>query len=152
MSRKKTALEPSYVLEQEAGLELIRAYNVLEGEHARFFKSYGITGQQYNVLRILYVRDDGAGLPCQRIGERLVTSAPDLTRLLDRLERDGWIERFRPEHDRRVVLSRLTEAGWDLMERIHPALIDLERSLFGHMSSDDLKQLQALLKRARRAE
>lgn len=151
MARTKTALEPSFVLEQEVGLELIRTFNVVEGAHSRFFKDFGITGQQYNVLRILYVRDDGSGLPCQRIVDRLVTAAPDLTRLLDRLERNGWIERFRPEHDRRVVLSRLTDAGWDLVERIHPALIELERSILGHLPPADLERLQELLRRLRHA-
>lgn len=80
---------------------------------------HGITHDQYNVLRILRgSRPDG--LPRYEIADRLVDRAPDVTRLLDRLERQGLVERFRSDEDRRLSLSRITRAGLALLDRMDP--------------------------------
>ena len=77
--------------EQEVALNLARTADRHHGEFARLFKGHGITGAQYNVLRIL--RGAGEALPCQEISGRMIAQLPDITRLVDRLEDAGLVER-----------------------------------------------------------
>ncbi len=88
--------------EQEAYLSLLRTVDALQTQIEARLKEFGVTGTQYNALRIL--RGAGAeGLPCREIGERMITHDPDITRLLNRLEDRGLVERTRARHDRRVI-------------------------------------------------
>src|SRR5215471_12619391 len=80
--------------EQEAYLSLLRTTDKLQTAIEGELKKFGLTGTQYNALRIL--RGAGAeGLPCSEIGERMITRDPDITRLLDRLQKRGLVERIR---------------------------------------------------------
>jgi len=109
-----------------------------------------VTRQQYNVLRIL--RGAGSeGLATLEIGERMIERTPGITRLLDRLERKGWIERRRSEQDRRQVRCRATRAGLALLARLDPlvdAYDDLPRSV---LRDAELRELIRLLDRLRSA-
>ncbi|HVX66906.1 MAG TPA: MarR family transcriptional regulator [Bryobacteraceae bacterium] len=101
----------------EAALNLYRTSDYLALAVARVLKSADLSAVQFNVLRIL--RGAGsAGLCCREIGERLVTRDPDITRLLDRMERRGIIERSRDSKDRRVITVRITPPGLDLLEQL----------------------------------
>lgn len=144
--REPRALGPN-PLAQETFLNLVRAHERLYAEFQRFFADRGVTFQQFNVLRILYVRDDGGGLSCHQIGQRLLNRVPDITRLLDRLEKAGLVERFRSTADRRVVLTRLTREGSSLVERIHPELLAAHEQQLAHLDQQELEQLNALLLR-----
>ncbi len=135
-----------------AYLELLRSHEALSSEIAHFFGERGITSQQFNVLRILADDMEGVGLRCSGISERLVNRVPDITRLLDRLERAGLVARHRDARDRRVVRASLTAEGRALVERIQGPLEDVFRRLFDHLDEGELDQLSFLLKKARRAE
>src|ERR1700689_3564024 len=88
--------------EQEAYLSLLRTADALQSQVEGRLKEFGLTGTQYNALRIL--RGAGTdGLPCREIGERMITHDPDVTRLLNRLEDRGLVERTRARDDPRVV-------------------------------------------------
>src|SRR5690242_4320539 len=94
--------------EIEAVLNIVRTADQIHRKVAELLKPGGLSGTQYNVLRILRgAGPDGAS--CREIGERLVTHDPDITRLLDRMERNGWVIRARGEADRRVVSTRITK-------------------------------------------
>jgi DNA-binding MarR family transcriptional regulator len=95
---------------QQAVIALLRVTDRLRRELAAVVEPHGVTGQQFNVLRILRGAG-GEGLPTLEIGERMIEQAPGVTRLLDRLERKGWVERRRCPIDRRRVLCRITDAG-----------------------------------------
>ena len=95
--------------EQETALNLARTAERLQAEFSRLFKAHGITGSQYNVLRIL--RGAGAELPCLEIAGRMITHLPDITRLVDRLEAAGLVARVAVPGDRRSLHVQLTEAG-----------------------------------------
>ncbi|HYO07763.1 MAG TPA: MarR family transcriptional regulator [Tepidisphaeraceae bacterium] len=139
---------PFESLEQEAMLNLLRTADVLAGQMmVRVFKAHGISAAQYNVLRIL--RGAGESLACGEIGSRMITRDPDITRLLDRLEKRGLISRGREEKDRRVVCTRITEAGLKLLAEIDPSVQQAHRRQLGHMGPQKLKQLIALLEEAR---
>jgi len=109
---------------------------------------FGITPLQYNVLRILYVRDEqNEGLPIGVIGNALIASAPDVTRLIDRLEKLAHLERVRKSDDRRVVRVRLTDSGFTLVEKIHVALLAHHHSLFAKLPKSELKRIAEDLQR-----
>jgi len=83
----------------------------------RLLRPHGLSPASYNVLRILRGAAP-AGLPCGEIGARLIQHDPDVTRLLDRMEKQGWIARARATQDRRVVTVRLTKAGLALVNEL----------------------------------
>lgn len=134
--------------EVEAYLNLLRTYDRLHGNVSRFLKGHGISAPQYNVLRILRGAEPG-GLPCLQVAERLVARVPDITRLLDRLERGGHVSRERSPQDGRVVLVRITQAGLDLLAGLDEPLLAFQRTQLGHLSAEDLAMLSRLLERAR---
>jgi DNA-binding MarR family transcriptional regulator len=137
--------------EQEACLNLVRTQDHLTTHFARLFAAYDLSGPQLNVLRILR-GEGGDGLPSQEIGERMVSRMPDVTRLVDRLERSGLVERLRTTTDRRVVLVRITDAGRALLARLDQPVLDLHKELLGHLTPAELAELNRLLARARQAE
>jgi DNA-binding MarR family transcriptional regulator len=134
--------------EEEAILAVQRTASVLDQAVAAALKPYGLSGTQYNALRIL--RGAGpAGLACQEISERMVTRDPDITRLVDRLEARRLIERTRSANDRRVVLVRIGEAGKKLLASIDPAIEGMPKRVLGHLGRRRVRLLIELLERAR---
>lgn len=77
--------------------------------------------------------------------DRLVTRDPDITRLLDRLEKLGLVTRTRDGADRRVVISRITPAGLQLLKKLDAPVNDLHRSQLAVLGPDGLQQLTQLL-------
>jgi DNA-binding MarR family transcriptional regulator len=107
-----------------------------------------ISPTQYNVLRIL--RGAPEGLVCSEIGNRMISRDPDITRLLDRLEKRGLVFRCRETRDRRMVLTRITEAGLKLLEQLDGPVLETHRLLLGHLGPEKLRNLLKLLEEARR--
>jgi DNA-binding MarR family transcriptional regulator len=107
-----------------------------------------ISPTQYNVLRIL--RGAPEGLACSEIGNRMISRDPDITRLLDRLEKRGLVSRCRETRDRRMVLTRITEAGLKVLEQLDGPVLDTHRLLLGHLGPEKLRNLLKLLEEARR--
>jgi DNA-binding MarR family transcriptional regulator len=141
------APRPRDLLARDAYLNVVRLHERLDGEFEELFRQAGLSGAQYNVLRILR----GApreGLACQAIGERLLTRVPDVTRLLDRLEAAGLVTRRRSEEDRRVVLTRLTRAGRALLTRLDEPVAALHRRQFAGMPAAALATLNRALEQA----
>lgn len=142
--------KPFKSLAQEAFLNLMRTAATLEHAFAAGLRPYGVTLTQYNVLRIL--RGAGPGGLCRNdVRDRLITPVPDATRLLDRLEDAGYVERRREGEDRRFVTARITPAGLRLLERMEAPLAELHERQLGRLSVAELRELSALLERARAA-
>jgi DNA-binding MarR family transcriptional regulator len=140
--------KPFQSLEQEAMLNLERTTAVLSHAIAEALKPHGITPTQYNVLRILR----GAGTPglCRNeVRDRLVSQVPDVTRLLDRLEEVGLIERSRDAADRRLVTTRITAKGQQLLRDLDAPVVEMHRRQLGHMTREQLRTLIELLGVAR---
>jgi DNA-binding MarR family transcriptional regulator len=134
--------------EEETLLNLERTADCFRREMQQTLKPFGITATQYNVLRIL--RGAGqAGLGCSELSDRMVASDPDITRLLERLDREGMVRRRRHEGDRRIVLTVITEAGLQLLETAVPMVDAMLRGLLGHMRPEELDRLIELLEAAR---
>jgi DNA-binding MarR family transcriptional regulator len=134
--------------EAEAYLSLLRTSDALQAQVEAQLKEFGLTGTQYNALRIL--RGAGPeGLPCREIGERMITRDPDITRLLDRLEDRGFVQRSRAKHDRRVIYGRITAAGLKLLREMDVPLEKFGREMLRHVGQEKLKQLIELLELVR---
>jgi DNA-binding MarR family transcriptional regulator len=110
-------------------------------------KSEDLSSTQYNVLRILRGAPDG--LPCGEIGSRMITRDPDITRLLDRLEKRDLISRCRETKDRRMVMARITPEGLKLLARMDEPVREMHRSQLGHLGRERLRTLTELLQAAR---
>ena len=139
--------KPFASLEQEAFLMLARLASEMSAEHAELFKGSGITWTQYNALRILRGAE-GEPLSCGEIGERMITRDSDVTRLLDRLEKQGLVDRARDEQDRRVVKTRITEQGLAVLSDLEEPIAELHRRQLGHLGEAKLRQLLSLLEEA----
>lgn len=142
--------KPFALLEEEALLNLVRTHEFVQQRQAEFFKQFGLTGTQYNILRIL--RGAGkTGVTCSQASERMVAADPDITRLLDRLESRGLIRRERSREDRRVVLSHITAEGLQLLKSIDKPLAEFIRGLAGHIERKMLEQFIETLEAIRGA-
>lgn len=136
-------------LEQEAYLQLWRTYDRLRELDERVFAAHDLSAQQYNALRVLRSVHP-AGLATAALGGRLVSRAPDMTRLLDKLEERGLVRRRRRADNRRVVDAWITAAGMALVKRLSTAVRQCGRDQLGHLDAASLRQLVGLLERARR--
>lgn len=141
---------PFESLEQEVGLNLVRTSERLREPFGELFKRHGISGSQYNALRIL--RGHGKPLPSLDIAEQMITREPDITRLVDRLVKSGLAERHRTDADRRVVLVKITRKGLDLLARLDAPVLEAHRSQLAHLTRRELQELNRLLVKARRPD
>jgi DNA-binding MarR family transcriptional regulator len=105
---------------------------------------YDITSQQYNVLRILRGAEP-EGLPTLTIAVRMIERTPGVTRMIDRLEAKGLVEREVRPHDRRCVYCRVTKKGLGLLKLLDDPVEQFNHSAFRALSEAELKQLIALL-------
>jgi DNA-binding MarR family transcriptional regulator len=139
---------PFRTLEEEVLVGLARTADAVQRGFVGVFKTVGLSPTQYNVLRILRGAG-GPGLSCGDIAERMVTRDPDLTRLLDRLEGRHLVSRARDGEDRRVVTTRITQAGLSMLEELEEPLAAEQRRLLGHLGEARLRALADLLDEAR---
>lgn len=136
--------------EQEAYLSLLRTTDALQTSVEAKLNDFGLTGTQYNALRIL--RGAGPeGLPCSEIAERMITRDPDVTRLLNRLEKRGFVKRARGKADRRVIYGKITTPGLNLLAEMDEPIEKHGREILKHVGQGKLAELIALLELVRSA-
>ena len=136
--------------EQEAILNLVRTSDWIDNRFGRLFRNFGITNSQYNVLRIL--RGEGAPLPSLEIADRMIQVVPAITGLIDRLEKQELVLRQRCSEDRRVVYVEITAKGLALLKQMDGPVEELHKSLVGHLTRAELKELSRLAEKVRHAE
>jgi DNA-binding MarR family transcriptional regulator len=139
---------PFTSIEEEALLNIRRTSDQLQHYSQQLFKPHGVTPTQYNVLRILRGAGE-SGLRCSEVGERLVSSDPDITRLLDRLQKQKLIRRKRDAKDRRVIHTLITAEGLRLLKEMDPIVNDGVKQLLKHMSREKMTALVELLEEVR---
>lgn len=135
-------------LEQQAYLQLWRTYDRLREIDERLFQQHGVTAQQYNTLRILRAVRPGS-LSTSALGARLVSRAPDMTRLLDRLEEQGFVRRQRSAENRRVIDVTITRPGLAVLDKLAAGVRRCGRDQLGHLPRKTLHALIAILEQAR---
>lgn len=133
--------------EETAFLDLMRTTDILSRGLVKVLKTEDLSPTQYNVLRIL--RGAPEGLPCGEIADRMITRDPDITRLLDRLEKRALISRCRESKDRRMVMARITPEGLKLLDRLDEPVKTAHRKQLGHLGQERLRALKELLYSAR---
>lgn len=131
---------------QRALISLYRAADRVKAAAEAVLEPSGITGQQYNVLRILRGAEP-EGLPTLTIAGRMIERAPGITRMIDRLEVKGLVSRERRHGDRRCVYCRITRRGLDLLRRLDRPIDELERGVFTRLKPAELARLMDLLGR-----
>ena len=137
--------------EEEVILGMLRTADQLAVPMNEVLREAGLSLSQYNVLRILRGAGED-GLACGEISERMVRRDPDLTRLLDRMEANGFVTRARATNDRRVVLTRVTGKGLETLEKLDLSVAASVRQTLAHMPADRLNALTELLEEARGAK
>jgi DNA-binding MarR family transcriptional regulator len=142
-TRQRTLATP----EEATFLEMLRTTDMLSRGLVHILKAEDLSSTQYNVLRIL--RGAPEGLPCGEIASRMITRDPDITRLLDRLEKRGLISRCRETKDRRMVMARIAPQGLKLLSRLDEPIQQGHRKQLGHLGRDRLRALVDLLQAAR---
>src|ERR1700736_768640 len=133
--------------EETAFLDLLRTTDRLSRGLIHVLKTEDLSATQYNVLRIL--RGAPEGLACGEIASRMITRDPDVTRLLDRLEKRGLISRCRETKDRRMVMARITPEGLKLLARLDEPVQAAHRKQLGHLGRERLRTLTELLRESR---
>lgn len=136
-------------LEQQAYLSLWRTYDRLKALEEELFGRYDLSAQQYNALRLLRSAHPGT-MPTLALAARLVSRAPDITRLLDKLEQRGLVARERRASNRRVVEVGITSEGLTLLNELAEAVRTCHERQLGHLSQRTLRELVDLLEAARR--
>ena len=148
MNLRSNSSRPAVSMENRTFIALLQAADALGQEAEQLVKAAGLTGAQYNVLRILR-GSEPTGLPCRGIGDRMISHDPDMTRLLDRMEKRRLISRERQTDDRRVVKTRITAQGLSLLKTLDQPIHDLHKRQFRHMPAARLKILSELLEEVR---
>ena len=134
--------------EQEAFLSLWRTYDRLRLLEDELFGRYDLTAQQYNALRLLRGAHPDK-VPTHYIAARLVSRAPDITRMLDKLDERGLIERERLPSNRRVVHVGISPDGCDLLAELAGEVRACHQRQLGHLSAAELRTLTQLLRKVR---
>lgn len=146
-SRHPPATRPTCP-EEVLFVELLRTADLLSRSPAQLLREHSLSSHQYNVLRIL--RGSPDGLLCGEIAARMVSREPDITRLLDRLEKGGLIGRSREAADRRRVTARITPEGLETLARLDEPICSAHRRQLGHLGQKRLRELSRLLAACRR--
>ncbi len=132
-------------LGRETFINLFLASNRFTDEVESVCKAEGLTMSHYTVLWVVCLSEDRQGVPMRVVADGVLTRAADATRLVDRLLRDGYVERATSEEDRRVVLVRATRSGRAVFQRITAAVKELHRSQWAPLTSPELRELHRLL-------
>ena len=140
--------KPFTSLEDEALVALQRTADRLHWRLSEMLKAHGLSPTQYNALRILRGAGD-EGRACSEIAERMINRDPDITRLVDRLERRGLVFRSREGRDRRVITTRITPAGLELLRALDGRVEEFNRKMLGSLGEQQLQTLIRLLESAR---
>lgn len=129
-----------------AYLALVAASEHLVAQFKKLFQQHGLTLTQFNLLRLL-VKDDALelGESCTNLRDRMLHRVPDITRLVDRMERDGLVLRRRSELDRRVVRVFITPEGRRRCEALYPAVRALHEQQFAGLDDRELQELERML-------
>ena len=132
-------------------VSILKSADSLSQEAELLIKAHNLTMAQYNVLRILRGAEP-VGMLCRGISERMISRDPDMTRLLDRMEKRGLITRERQKDDRRVIMTRITSEGLVFLKELDQPVRELHKRQFAHMKSARMKALAGLLEEVLKRE
>ena len=144
MNLRSKSSSPGVYLENRIFVAVLQTADTLGQEAEQLLKAAGIPSAQYNVLRILRGAEP-EGLACRAIGDRMISHDPDITRLLDRMEKRGLITRERQTDDRRVIKTRITAQGLEILKKLDAPVLQLHRKQFQDVAAAKLTVLADVL-------
>lgn len=136
---------------QEAYLNLVRSKSILSEHFEGLFRKHDLTESQYNVLRIV-ASAESRGIRIEAIRLRLVERGPDVSRIIDRLQRRSLVQRVIDPEDRRARRIVLEEAGGQLLGHLRPEIDRVHREHLSHLTEAEIDALNQILFRARHPE
>jgi DNA-binding MarR family transcriptional regulator len=144
--KKWLKLSKELPIREEVDLNLRIAVTLLSSRFDKMIEAYGITGVQYNVLRILKGVHPEGHARCE-IASRMVERASDITRIIDRLEKNGLVERDRTNEDRRMSITKITAKGIKLVEQITPLIEAEHKKITKNLNETECRELSGLLEK-----
>lgn len=144
--KKWLKLSKELPIREEVDLNLRIAVTLMSSRFDKMIEAYGITGVQYNVLRILKGVHPEGHARCE-IATRMVERASDITRIIDRLEKNGYVERDRTNEDRRMSITKITDKGIKLVEQITPLIEAEHKKCTASLSENECRELSGLLEK-----
>jgi DNA-binding MarR family transcriptional regulator len=139
--------KPFESAQQELWLNLARTTAMASHVVEQGLRQHGLSATQYNVLRIL--RGAPQGLCQYEIGDRLVAQVPDVPRIVERMDKAGWVQRLRGTADRRIVMASLTPAGLELVNSLDQPVREMIGGIFAGLEASQVETLNELLVAAR---
>jgi DNA-binding MarR family transcriptional regulator len=133
-------------IREEANLNLRIAVTLLDSKFQHVIEPFGITAAQYNVLRILKGVYPGGHARCE-IAIRMIERASDVTRIIDRLEKQEMVERERTGDDRRMSITRITKKGIKIVDEIKPLIEAEHKAATKNLTNEECAQLSDLLEK-----
>lgn len=133
--------------QQKAMLNVMFTANWMRSKLADLYRPFGISTQQYNILRIL--RGAKARMKMQSVKERMIDRAPNATRLTDKLIAKGLVLRERCDEDRRVVYVSISEKGLEMLSQLDRNSKALQKEMISTLSDADAEALNGILDRWR---
>lgn len=134
--------------QQRALLSIVFTSGWIEVRINECFKRYGISQEQYNVLRILKGQK-GKPANLSTVQERMLHRMSNATRLVEKLKLKGYVNRVPCEDNRRKVEITITDKGLSLLEQIEPELAKIEKELFQNLTEEETQQIGLLLDKLR---
>ncbi len=122
--------------------EIVATADLFLRESQRLFRPHGLTAPQYNVLNILASAPDERGLSQRELGDILVVDRSNVTGLIDRMEKCGWVRRADDPSDRRIYRVELTPKGRKLWAKVEPRYLEVVAQVTAGV---DAKQMQGTL-------
>ncbi|WP_169832984.1 MarR family winged helix-turn-helix transcriptional regulator [Geosporobacter ferrireducens] len=135
-------------IENKSIVELKKTTELLEEIHNRFFSKFGISNTKFNVLVILY-KGDESGMILSEIGERMLVTKGNITGLIDRLEKQGYVRRIRDKEDRRKVLAAITERGKAYIEEVMEAYKNWSKEMLHGVDVEEINKMVEILEKMR---
>ena len=143
LSHELSEDDPTYSRSQEAGVALLHVADLVSLRLTRLLRRFGLSMATFNILRIL--RRAGEPLACAEVAKRMITPAPDITRLIARLEKQGMVERTRRPADKRLVLVGITLSGLETLKQLDAPVSSLHKRVMTPLKKSQRKQMLATL-------
>ncbi|MBF0531881.1 MAG: MarR family transcriptional regulator [Candidatus Omnitrophica bacterium] len=133
--------------DEEAFYQFVLVYTLLFDRISKYLDRFDLTPAKMNVLMVIKHQGGAEGLSQREIGQRLLVTASNMTRVLDKLEREKLIERAGRLEDRRVKVVRISKKGSQILDSVWPGYVKEMRTLMNKLSSDDQKNLAGIFKK-----
>ncbi|MDD5194908.1 MAG: MarR family transcriptional regulator [Candidatus Omnitrophica bacterium] len=130
---------------EQAVYGAVRLFSLLERQISSYLRPFGLTPAKFNAMMIIKHKGKEKGLSQIEVGRQLIVSASNMTRLLDRLEKEGFIERLAQGEDRRVNLVKISHSGSEILDRVWPGYYKRINELAQLLEKKDLSEVARIL-------